>query len=166
MDDKYFDQDLDTPTETDLENIYGGRFLSQGDIGTRKIRTKIKKVGKEELQKQDGSKRMRIVLGFDNIDKSMVVNATIKDLLVAALGKVPAKWIGASVGIFVDPTVMFAGKRVGGLRLRVLEPAKIKPAPQPAPAPKKPAVDEWPEEEPGDPGFEPDDSRDLNEAAE
>jgi hypothetical protein len=166
MDDKYFEQDLDTPTEIDLETMYGGRFLSSSDIGDRKIRTKIQKVGKEELSKKDGTKRWRLVLSFESLDKPMVVNATIKDLLVATLGRVPAKWIGASVGVFVDPTVMYAGKRVGGIRLRVLGPAQTKPAPQPAPVPKKPAATEWPEEEPGDPGFEPDDIPDFGQAAE
>jgi len=149
--------DLDTPTEDDLKAMYGGRMLSTDDIGDRKIRTKIQKVRKEELRKDDGTKRWRLVLSLASLDKPLAVNATIKDVLVAALGRVPANWVGASVGIFVDPNVMYAGKRVGGIRLRVLEPvqAKPKPVPKPAPVPKKPVAAEWPEQE-GDPGFDPD----------
>ena len=56
------------------------------------------------------------------IDKPMVLNATNKDALVSALGKAPANWINASIGIYVDPNVMFGGVRTGGLRLRVLGP--------------------------------------------
>lgn len=156
--------DLDTPTEDDLKAMYGGRMLSTDDIGDRKIRTKIQKVRKEEVRKDDGTKQWRLVLSLESLDKSMVVNATIKDVLVAALGRVPSKWIGASVGIFVDPNVMFAGKRVGGVRLRVLEAFQAKPKPAPKPAPKKLAATAWPEEA-GDPGFNPDDDRDFDDEA-
>src|SRR6516165_1942547 len=102
MNDEFPEHDLDTPTEDDLKLMYGSKHLAVSDIGARKIRTKIKKVGKEELRREDGTKRTRIVLGLEDIDKPMVVNATIKDLLVATLGGVPSKWVGASVGIYVD----------------------------------------------------------------
>ena len=42
------------------------------------------------------------------------------------LGRNPANWIGAHVG-HVDPNVTYAGKRVAGLRLRVLGPATVLP---------------------------------------
>ena len=49
----------------------------------------------------------------------------------------PANWINASVGIYVDPNVMYAGVRTGGLRLRVLGPvvtaARKEPEPPPPP---------------------------------
>ena len=151
MNDEFTEHDLDTPTEIDLESMYGSRFLSTADIGDRKVRTKILKVRKEELRRDDGTKRGRFVLSFEALDKPLVVNATIKDLLVASLGRVPAKWVGASVGIFVDPNVTFGGKRVGGIRLRVLEPVQAKPAPKPAP--KKSVATEWPEQ-PDDPRFD------------
>ena len=112
---------------------------------------------KEELRGNDDKKRMRFVLFFTTLDKPMVVNATNKDALVTALGKTPANWIGASVGIYVDPNVIYAGKRTKGLRLRVLGPmVTAKPAPKPAPVePPAAAANEWPEEK-GDPGFDPD----------
>lgn len=96
---------------------------------------------------------------FELLDKGLILNATNKNALVDKLGKNPASWRGAEVGLFVDPDVSFGGKRTGGLRLRVLLPAT---APKPAAAPAaKPAAaaGEWPEEK-GDPGFDPD----LNDA--
>jgi hypothetical protein len=166
MSDEFLEHDA--VTEADLESMYGSRFLSVSDVGERKIRTKILKVHKEELRKDDGTKRWRLVLSLESLDKPLVVNATIKDLLVAMLGRVPSKWVGASVGVYVDPTVMFAGKRVGGIRLRVLAAFQAKPTPKtaPKPAPKKTGP-EW-SEQPGDPGFDPDlnDNPDFNEAAE
>jgi hypothetical protein len=60
--------------------------------------------------------------------------------------------IGATVGIYVDPTVKFAGKVTGGVRLRPLLPPApaAKPVPTSAPAQTaKPAA--WPEQA-DDPG--------------
>ena len=65
----------------------------------------------------------------------MVLNATNKNVLVDALGKVPASWGGADIGLYTENT-QFAGKPVKGLRLRVLGPAKTTTA---AAAPNKPA---------------------------
>jgi hypothetical protein len=161
MSDEFVEHDLDTPTEADLDSAYGSKYLSAGDIGTRKVRTKIVKVRKEELRGNEGTKRVRFVLYCEGIDKGLVLNGVNKDRLVASLDKMPAKWVGASVGIFVDPDVMFGGKKTGGIRLRVLEAFQAKPAP------KKTTAAQWPEQ-PDDPGFDPDlnDNPDFNEAAE
>jgi hypothetical protein len=123
MADDFVDHDLDTPTEADLNQVYGSKFLSAADVGNRKIRTKIEKVGKEDLRKGDGTKRMRFVLRLGGIDKPMVLNVTNVNALIEKLGRSPANWIGAPVGIYVDPNVNYGGKRVAGLRLRVPSPA-------------------------------------------
>jgi hypothetical protein len=121
MAEEFLEHDLETPTEADLDSAYGSQYLSTTDIGDRKVRTKIAKVRKAELRGNDGKPpRTRVVLFFDSLDKGMVINATNKHELVTGLGKTPAKWVGASVGLYVDNNVMFAGKRTKGLRLRVL----------------------------------------------
>ena len=102
--------DLDTPTESDLDQAYGSKYLGAADRGARKTRTRIKKVRKAELRVNDGTKRVKFVLHFEDIDKPMVLNATNKNELVKKLGKNPANWIGALVGIYVDPDVEFGGK--------------------------------------------------------
>jgi hypothetical protein len=124
MADDFREHDLDTPTEADLDQVYGSRFLSVADVGGRKIRTTIVRIKKEDLPSGDGSKRPRFVVFFEHVDKPMVLNATNKNELVEKLGRDPAKWKGAQVGLFVDPNVTYAGKRVAGLRLRVLGPGR------------------------------------------
>jgi len=152
----FTEQDLETPTEADLDSVYGRKHLSVDDVGTRKIKTKILKVRKEELRGKDDKMRVQFVLYFESLDKALVLNGVNKDELVAKCGKTPANWIGVAVGIYVDPDVMFGPNRTGGVRLRVLGPAASKPAPKPAAATEAPP---WPEEE-GDPGPE------FTEAAE
>ena len=164
MADEFLDHDLDTPTEADLDLAYGSKYLSAPDIGTRKVRTKIIKVRKARLRGSDGTERTRFVLFFQGLDKGLVLNAVNKDRVVADLGRVPAKWENASVGIYVDPDVVFGGKKTGGIRLKVLEPVQAKQAPKPAPVKSAAPAPE----QPGDPGFDPDlnDNPDFTQAAE
>jgi hypothetical protein len=144
------DHDFDTPTEADLDSCYGSKYLSASEVGNQRIRTKIAKVRKADLQQQGGPARKKFVLSFASLDKEMVLNTTNKNALVEVLGRKPSDWIGVEVGIYSEPT-NFGGKPTRGLRLRVLP----KPAPKPAAAKEVP----WPDQ-PGDPG------PDFNQAAE
>jgi hypothetical protein len=129
MADNFVEHDIDTPTESDLDQAYGPKFLSAADVGARKIRTAIVKVRKVDLRGSDGTNRVKFVLQFEHTDKTMVLNTTNKNELLEKLGRKPANWIGALVGLYVDPNVIYAGKRVAGLRLRVLGRATtVKPA--------------------------------------
>jgi hypothetical protein len=141
-----FNDDLNTPTEADLDTYYGSKYLSALEIGDRKIRTKIAKVRKVPLQQQGGLTRTKFVLSFSNLDKELVLNTTNKNALVDVLGRRPAEWLGAEVGIYAEATT-FAGKPTKGLRLRVLR------------KPTTGANAPWPDE-PDDPGPQ------FNEAAE
>ena len=132
----------DTPSEQDLEACYGSEFLTATELGDRKIRTKIARIRKKPLQQQGGGTKTKFILSFTTLDKEMVLNVTNKIVLVDALGRNPADWIGAEVGLFTEPTVM-AGKATRGLRLRVLyKPSGPAPVPKTPPKPDKP----WPEE--------------------
>jgi len=133
-----FSDDLETPTEADLDSCYGSKYLGAVDIGDKKIRTRIGKVRKETMQQQGGKpERAKFVIYFTTIDKPMVLNATNKNALVDKLGRVPANWVGADVGLYTENT-QFAGKPTKGLRLRVLGPAKTAATTAKA-APAKPA---------------------------
>lgn len=148
--------DLDTPTEADLDAAYGSKYLSASDLGDRKVRTRIVKVRPEDLRQQNGTTRRKFVLFFSTLDKALVLNVTNKDALVQALGKPPANWLGAEIGLLVEPTMM-AGKSTKGVRLRVLDKPATAAAPAPKPARTSTAteVNPWPDQS-GDPGFDPD----------
>jgi hypothetical protein len=156
-----YSDDLDTPTEKDLDDLYGSKYLGATDLGDKKIRTRIAKVRKETLQQQGKEPRAKFVIYFTSLDKAMVLNATNKNVLVEALGRDPTKWSNAEVGLYTELT-QFAGKPVKGLRIKVLSAPKAatKPAATPTarPAPKGGSED---------PGFGmDDDSAGFDEAAE
>ena len=143
----FFEVEVETPTEADLDACYGSKYLSATEVGDRKIRTRIARVRKQALQQQGDGTRTKFVLSLANIDKELVLNATNKTSLVDGLGRNPANWIGAEVGIFTEPTIM-AGKATRGLRLRVLNrPSEPAQASKPAPKPDTP----WPDQA-DDPG--------------
>jgi hypothetical protein len=157
-----FDDDLSTPTEADLTSCYGSKYLSAEEVGDRKIRTKIAKVWMDELQRPNGKSQKRFLLGFTTVDKALVLNMTNKATLVDALGRNPANWIGAEIGLLTEATMM-SGKPTRGVRMRVLnKPLNTAPAPKPAPAPAAVEPAPWPDEA-GDPGP---DIVDFGEAAE
>ena len=56
MADEFAETDLDTPTERDLDEAFGSRFLGVVDIGDKKIRTKILRVKKDEVKDRDSGK--------------------------------------------------------------------------------------------------------------
>jgi hypothetical protein len=133
-----FDNDLLTPTAADLDACYGSKFLSATDLGDRKLRSRVARVRMEELKQQDGKTRKKFILGFTNLDKEVVLNVTNKTTLVDALGKNPADWIGAEIGLLTEPCMM-AGKSTKGLRVRVLNKPIGASAPKPLLPPLKPA---------------------------
>jgi hypothetical protein len=110
----------DTPTEADLAACYDGNYLNATAPGDRKTRTKIARVHKKALPQQGGGTKTKFILSFTTVDKEMVLNATNKNALVDELGRNPADWIGAEVGLFTEPTNM-GGKPTRSLRLRVLK---------------------------------------------
>jgi hypothetical protein len=157
-----FSDDLDTPTERDLDELYGSKYLGAVDVGDKKIRTRILKITKEVMQQQGGKpERAKFVLYLSNIDKPVVLNSTNKNTLVDALGRNPADWKGAELGLFTVST-QFAGRPTKGLRIKVLSTAKVA-APKPKPTPKP--AESMPLDDPEDPGFQGDDA-DFGEAAE
>jgi hypothetical protein len=150
-----FNDDLETPSEEDLEKCYGSKYLGAVDLGNKKIKTRILRITKEAMQQQGKGERIKFVLYLANIDKPMVLNATNKNILVDELGRNPANWKGAEIGLYTEPT-QFGGKPTRGLRLRVFSlpkgAAKVAP---PKPKPVKPTSTEeatWDEEDPGNQG--------------
>jgi len=146
-----FSEDISTPTEGDLETCYGSKYLSAADLGDRKIKAKIARIRKEDLRQDNGAVRGKFVIFFEGIDKGLILNQTNKNALVDALGKNPASWIGATVGLLAE-SVQFGGKTVRGLRVRVLHKPVTASAHPPAPKPTPAGGGEpWPVED-GDPG--------------
>jgi hypothetical protein len=63
-----------------------------------------------------------------------VLNHANAQVLADAFGADTAAWMGRNVEVFADPSIMFRGKRTGGVRVRAL------PLERKLPARKSPSV--------------------------
>lgn len=108
-----------------VKDMIQSKFLRKEDFDEDQVCTikdcKLENVGKEDDAEQ------RWVLYFRERDKGMVLNVTTIRVLEQAYGGDSDHWVGNKVMVYVDPNVSFAGKVVGGLRLRTPKKAAVKP---------------------------------------
>jgi hypothetical protein len=110
-----------------VSDMIQSKFLRKEDFEEDQVCT-IKGVELEAMQQSSDTKW---VLHFREHAKGMVLNTTTIRVLEQAFGDDSDAWIGQKVMVYVDPSVSFQGRVVGGLRLR--GPRK-QAAPKPAAA--------------------------------
>ena len=112
-----------------------GAYLQKEEIPDAGTTARIRESKEETLEENERSK---LILYFDGIDKGLVCNVTNINVLIDVLGSDETDdWIGRDIELYVDHGVMFAGKRVGGIRVRAagvqlkssLEPRAVDPRP-------------------------------------
>ena len=87
--------------------------------------------------KDDDDDTIRWCLLFHETDKPLVMRTTLIHLCQDIFGSDETdEWIGRKIVVFVDPTVQFGGKIVGGVRVR--KPKKPAPVESPAAPPLAP----------------------------
>lgn len=59
-------------------------------------------------------------LHFDEIEEKLPLNKTRGTAIAEKYGYEMDHWIGKQIVVYVDPTVQFGGKRVGGLAVRAV----------------------------------------------
>lgn len=126
---EYIKQEKLVPKVSDMIT---SKFLRKEDFPDDQVCT-VKTVRLEDLE-SDGKKEERWILYFREYPKGMVLNITSIRVLEAAFGDDTDYWVGKKATVYVDPNVSFAGKVVGGLRLRPMKekiPANQASRPQP-----------------------------------
>lgn len=105
------------------------KFLKKEDLPNPRPFT-VKGVSLEEVGQGD----QRWVVWFHEEPKGLVLNVTKIRQLEAAYGMETDDWKGKRVRLSHDPSVVFAGKVVGGIKLETQKTA-------PPPASKEPVTD-------------------------
>lgn len=110
-----------------------GSFLKQEDLQGKAIKAVIASVEPEEVKNTDSGKHEnKLVMHFAGKDKALILNRTNCESLEEICGTDDyASWVGHAVVLYADPSVMFGGKRVGGLRIRAVQSAAAPPPPPP-----------------------------------
>jgi hypothetical protein len=93
-------------------------FLRKVDVETPQLWT-ITNVEERTVTAPGKEAKDKLVLFFDGNKKGLVCNIANGDVLFDMTGTDdPEEWIGIQVELYVDEDVPYAGKRVGGIRLR------------------------------------------------
>ena len=96
---------------------YFGTYLKTEDI-TKEIEVTIKEVIPEEIGKGDQQKE-KIVVHFEELDKGLTLNKVNSEAIAEITNtREFDNWTGYRLCLYVDKNVMFAGKRVGGIRIK------------------------------------------------
>ena len=124
-----------------------GSYLQKEDIPDPII-ARVREAREETLEENE---RAKLILYFEEFEKGLVCNVTNINVLIDVMQSDETdNWIGKDVGLYVDNSVMFAGKRVGGIRCKApgvpivrtapSEPVPIRrdAAPSPAGEPRPP----------------------------
>ena len=103
------------------------KYLKQDDIGEGKLVT-IKALKKENVAPPDEPPEMKWTMGFEELDKPLVMNATNIQLCERACASDDTDdWIGQRIVLYVDENVSYAGKIVGGIRIRKMKSGAATP---------------------------------------
>lgn len=113
-----------------VSEMLPSRFLKKEDCPAPVLVT-IANITEEVMDKDTGETKW--TMHFQEFDKPLALNSTNIQLAAAICGSDDTDdWFGKQVVLYNDPSIMFAGKITGGLRLR--QPKNQKPA-KPAPKP-------------------------------
>ena len=100
-------------TTPNADNFLGGNYLRKEDL-TEPRNVTVTDVWSEKIL---GSNRPKLIIGFKEIEKPLILNKTNIKRLVAIFGTADtAQWRG-EVFLYVEKSVEYGGRIVGGLRV-------------------------------------------------
>lgn len=109
------------PNVNDLKD---SKFLTKEDVGSGTLVT-IAGYKEQDVSMEDQPQRIKWTLSFDEFDKDLVLNVTNGNMIQAITKSGEFKdWIGKQIVLWNDPTVGFAGKITGGIRVRPVDIAQ------------------------------------------
>lgn len=99
-------------------DVFPSSYIGKDDVQSPVI-ARIKEVIQEMVSGDDTKENKPVMHFADSNLKPMILNTTNWTVCEEAYGLDSDDWTGKPVEIYVDPSVMYAGKRVGGVRLRI-----------------------------------------------
>jgi hypothetical protein len=97
------------------------RFLTKDEVGDG-LTVRIDEVLKQNVAPNGSKPEERCVLYFEDSIKPLVLNSTNAKTVADLLGTEEADdWRGKEIELYHDPKIEFAGKRIGGIRVRAAE---------------------------------------------
>lgn len=105
------------------------KFLKQSDVGAGVLMT-VAGCSQHNVAQQGAEPEMKWCLEFHESDKPLVLNVTNIQLCERIFGVDDSdEWIGKKIVLYTDPNVSYAGKIVGGVRVRAPKKGAVAPPP-------------------------------------
>lgn len=112
-----------------ISKMTESKYLKQDDVGDGKLVT-VKGITRTNVAREDDEPEYKYTMAFQETDKPLVLNTTNIQLCARACGSEDTDdWIGKKIVLYTDPNVSYAGKLVGGIRIRAPKGAAAKPVP-------------------------------------
>ena len=106
------------------------KYLKKEDLDEQGNLCTIKEFKKQNVAQEGEDPENKYVMFVHEFQKGLVLNATNRAILEKVYGGDTNDCIGNAIVLYVDENVSYAGKIVGGIRLRAPR-GKAKPAPAP-----------------------------------
>ena len=105
---------------TSMDEFFGS-YLKTEDI-KKDLEVTVKEVKPEQFREEEKEK---LVVYFDELEKGLAMNKVNSEAMAEIAGsREIEEWVGTRVCLYVDKNVMFGGKRVGGIRIRLTKGAE------------------------------------------
>lgn len=114
-----------------ISEMRESKFLRKEDVGRGALAT-IASCVQHNIAMEGASPEQRWCLTFHELDKPLVLNSTNIQLCAQICGSDDTDhWTGKKIVLYTDPNVTYAGKLVGGIRVRAPKPSAVKAPPPP-----------------------------------
>lgn len=125
-----------------ISEMRESKFLKKEDVGMGALMT-ITGCEQHNVAKEGAGEEMKWCLTFAEAEKPLVLNSTNIQLCARICGSDDTDhWIGKKIVLYNDPNVSYAGKIMGGIRVRAPKQAAAKPAPAKVVAPVTDELDD------------------------
>ena len=109
-------------------DIFSSRYVGQKDIGKGTLRAVIDDVRLEEVKGNHGMEDKAIIYFKGDNPKPLILNTTNCSAIEDSYGEETDSWRGQPIELYIDPGVVYGGKRTGGVRVRVPSSGGVKRA--------------------------------------
>ena len=105
-----------------ISQLSESKYLKKEDVQPP-LTVTIYGIAKENLAREDEAPEYKYVLNFKEQCKPLVLNMTNAQLIAHVTGSEETDdWVGKQVTLYNDPSVSFAGKLTGGIRVQIPQP--------------------------------------------
>jgi len=107
---------------TSYKEYLESKFLKKEDVMGQHghgVLVSVNAIQEQDVAMTGESEQIKLIAFFNELDKGLVLNSTNMQMLADITHSEEIEdWVGCQVVLYADQTIMFRGKRVGGIRLR------------------------------------------------